>query len=518
MKTYNINELSKNEEGTGLSNVVSEVFKNKEKKSQVKFSVGWKIKSIDTLYLGWGDVKKEWKTYYYAMDSNWEVIFSKTQKSFLPLVTALLIKKGFKNPIESSKTTKVSDLMKLNVLEDDLQIDFTDMDPAKIPKRKINYKLWTLEVLNKLFSWKNEVFFPLDFKYKKVSNKSKEYDNPLIKKVHKFKKLMGNVMIDHPFESLYNFSLSSSNFNVKVDWHQPIVIETIDWKFYEAEQIRSKILIEEWKLRIPTLLAKIDKNSFKEFKTLNLISESQYDSNKIYTINLQWEGINQEDTMPLVNPKIKSIPQEEIVNLIADESYLAIKQTIYNKKEKELAEKLNLVFSYESSPYDKELFELWINSKGKFTPKIKDSTKTDIIPEMKVKTNIKIKLELTAKEKKSIWEDYLIELEKELNKISELDFVTKIDYDKKLLEIVQEKIKENKTLLNKKRFKLNLIKTAFFSNWLGMVRNLKFNEELIEKPNKIKNSFDWRTFSRTFSNKANTKTAKVQIHKTNEFE
>ncbi|HIP35730.1 MAG TPA: hypothetical protein EYG85_02635 [Crocinitomix sp.] len=78
----------------------------------------------------------------------------------------------------------------------------------------------------------------------------------------------------------------------------------------------------------------------------------------------------------------------------------------------------------------------------------------------------KIEIEeiLTAAEKRVISSKYLERLDAKLNKVNELDFVMKMDYDKELLKIVREDIAIIKELLEEKRFKLNLIKSALFMN------------------------------------------------------
>ena len=520
MNKFTVVSLAKNKNGTGLANVISHFYKNKLKENIITFPlVDWKIKTEGEVVAGWKEISKNWKrsTFYYVIDKNGKEIIWKTQGSFLPLITALLLKMWMKDTLTDEKPTKPKDFMEVKVIWDEMGIDFTDVDEKDIPKRKINYKLWIIEIFNKLFKNGNEIYFPLDEKYKKATMDTKKMVHPGIKKVHLYKKLMGNVMIDHPFQRLTNFAISSSSFNVNADWIQPVIIEDMNWKLFETIQIRAKTLIEEWKLRVSSLLWKLTKETFDELVDLKLISETKYDSSKIYNINLDWDWINKEEGLPLVSPEIKSIPQEEIVTLVSEISYLKLKQKVYNKKEKELYEKLDLILNYERKQEDNHLLELWIRN-WIFNPSFEKITDTSKLPTLKMVRKIEIEEILTAAEKRVISSKYLERLDAKLNKVNELDFVMKMDYDKELLKIVREDIAIIKELLEEKRFKLNLIKSALFMNWLEMADSLNWDWETEEKPSKAANSFDWKNYLRNFSNKAKTKTIRVKIAKLNKAE
>ena len=321
-------------------------------------------------------------------------------------------------------------------------------------------------------------------------------------------------MIDHKYQKLTNLSISSSSFNVWADWNQPVIIEDDNWKFFEANQIRSKTFIEEGKLRINSLLWKLNKKTFEELSNLKLIKENNYNPEKVYNINLNWEWINKEETLPLVSSQIKSVPQEEIVSLVSEISHLAIKQTFYNKKEKELYAKLDLVLSYEKWKENEYIESLGIK-KWRFNPSSDRSTDNTKIPEVKMVRKIEIEQLLTAAEKRAITAGYEKKLNVKLDKIVEINFVTKIDYDKELLKIVQDDISVIKKQLLEKRFKLNLIKSALFMNWLEMATTLDWDWETVEEATKSKKSFDWKNKLRTFSNKAKTKKIRVKIAKLN---
>lgn len=520
MNKFTVVSLAKNKNGTGLANVVSHFYKNKLKENIITFPlVDWNIKTEGEVVSGWKEISKNWKrsTLYYVIDKNWKEIVWKTQGSFLPLITALLLKMWMKDSITDEKPTKPKDFMKVKVIWDDMGIDFTDVDEKDRPKRKMNYKLGIIEIFNKLFKTGNEIYFPLDEKYKKATMDTKKMVHTGIKKVHLYKKLMGNVMIDHPFQRLTNFAISSSSFNVNADWIQPVIIEDTNGKLFESKQIRAKTFIEEWKLRVNSLLWKLTKETFDELVDLKLISETRYDSSKIYNINLNWDWVNSEDGLPLVSPQIKNIPQEEIVTIVSEISYLKLKQKVYNKKEKELYEKLDLVLSYEKKQEDNHLLELWIKN-WIFNPHFEKGTDNSKLPTLKMVRKIEIEEKLTAAEKRAISSDYLKRLDAKLNKVVELDFFTKIDYDKELLKIVKEDIVIIKKLLEEKRFKLNLIKYALFMNWLEMADSLNWDWEIEEKPSKAANSFDWKNSLRSFSNKAKTKTIRVKIAKLNKTE
>lgn len=511
---YELKELSKNEKWTWLANIVSQIFEKKEKNSKVKYRVSdWKKEKTKTLIMWWKEVVKKWKKQwlYYALDENWNQVDAKTQKSFLPIITAFLMKDWFKNPLwEKEKEKEVKDLTKLT--EDDfwLDIDFDNLSSIKTKNKK---EYWIIEILHELFNSKwCELYFPIDETYKKVKNyKEKEILNENIKWIYKFKKLIGWIMIDYPFEKITNLWISSSSFNIVIDCLQPMVIEDKDWNLVETVKFSKKVLVENWNLRVNWLIGKLTKDKYELLFENWLISEKVYNPNTLYKINLKW-NVKENNEMPIISNNIKNVKQDEIVDTVFDINHYEIKNSYLNSQIKDYNSKLSFYKNYEKSEDDKYLESLWIFW-GTF--KLKWEKEYWTTDKKEIETKIEISAHLTAADNRKIENDIENEYKEKIEKqFPEKNYENTIDMQKDILKFLESELKNSKNILEELRYKLNLIKMYNLNNWIDSKNNYYvWNWDEILENTKSAKSADWFNHIRFFSNKNKTKNVRVKIQK-----
>lgn len=422
---------------------------------------------IEKIKLGWKEEHKKGnktlKGYYYIIPAKIAdtrkatEFFASTQNLFVPSLTTTLNLLEFKAQdlagVTYNKKTDTKDLFVKEAQDLNLEeINFDALESTTTASSKM-YRLGAIEVLHKLFKdTRNKIYWPNDVKYVKVDDAKKVQHHPHIKEVHLYKKLMGDTLVDNPLQQLVDLSITQTNFNITAKGVQPLVIELHNGEKYEAKQYRAKILVQEGIVRIPYLYGEITQELHTELIEAGAISESKYIQGKVYKI--EFAGVSGKE-LPLVNPKIKKIPMDEIIDLVWDIETLLVRQTVYNRGLKTLQEKTRTFVEYTSSPEDTLMKELGISSSGVYNP-----IKTDEVEETNVMRNTsigtKINIDIEKFPKTAITKEETETLEGLMKLDRPMDALLK---QKAWMEQEIENIKKS---LAEKRYKLALIKTAFF--------------------------------------------------------
>lgn len=519
-----ITQISKNNTGTGLSNVISYLYANKNtnEKITITFNTSEGIKSL-TLY--WKIITTPTETkrgYAYIIPKEVsstnkdEEFFASTQDKFLPAITNTLFQMWFKDStIDSFLKDKRESIQVKDFFQTELpsfgeisHFNFDDMN--KTIEEKKERRLWVLEILHKIFnSTEQIVAWPNEIEYKTITDERKKIILPeKVKKIHLYKKLMGQSLIDSPIQELTSLQISTSSFNVVANGNQPLVIETIDGKFIESKQFRKKILISNGEVRVPYLYATLTQDIFNEFVKNEILKDEVYLKGKFYKIPLKNSVTG--DIIPLVSKKILQIPQEEIVNLVNEIEILKIRQTVYKSKIKDI-NKLIGDFQESITPdFIKFNKEYGIDEKGFFNVKSEEDDSSRI-KDTHITNNISLSVlkfpttETTTRE--------TIILNNYLNITTETSVTDLLVKKKDLIS----KLEEIKSTLEEKRYKLSLISYTLFLN--GFTTSLKYDVwtdgkvDIIEKSNAA-GVVDGIKNARIISSKDGKIKVKIQLFKT----
>jgi len=511
-----ITQLGKNKEGTGLSNIVSYLYANRKnnEKINITFDTDEWIKEITLFRQDHWDKKGYTFIIPKTISKNKteETFFSTKQDTFIPKITYALFQLWFKDKwneikdknIEKKTEDLFDDTLTNDIIEDFDQFSFDDKDNNE------TNKLWSLEVLNIIFKENQKVVWPKELDYEKIGvTKVKEYSDT-IKKIHYYKTLVGPTMIDQPLQYLSKFAISSTSFNTWATWSIPLVIEWKDWTLQESVKFNVKTLVSNWRVRVPFLYATLTNENFNLLSEKGNITEEEYKQWKFYKVPLGecktwsfdiWEKLIDST---LVNKNILDIPQDEIVETINNLEILKIKQTVYNRKIKEL----NWVISSKiETRYEDKKESYWINKdwilEWKLTGEEKLEWKTEIIKSIDIWI-IGLKKSSLSKEETKILDEYIGSLEDKT--LKEL---------KDILEDITEKRNNIKNKIEETRYKQSLIANAMFLNGfsdnLNYVKNEEGMNETIDN-SKAKGVVDWQKKTRIIETKDWKIKAKISLY------
>ena len=515
-------QFGKNKKKTGLKDIISDIYSNRTPSISMIFTTKDGIQQIT---IGWKQFNdKKWKVkkgYYYLVPvsvsktNKVEEFFATTQDLLIPNLTTTMVRMGFNDINTSAKTNKrtsVWDMFKENALNLDNQDDLTEVDfdniEEKVTSAKINYKMGAIEILHKIFK-NGKVYWPNEVKYQKIGEEQDYQYNEQIKEVHMYKKLMWDTLIEAPLQQLSNFAISSSSFNVLADWIQPLVIELKNGQKIESKQYRKKVLISNGIVRIPYLYVEPNQKTFDELVKEGIIKSERYKIGKIYKANFKnTTGSN----LPLVNPTIVKIPKEEIIDLVWRLETLAVRQTVYNKIKRELSAKTSVFKDYIKTDEDILAESIGINLRDwTFNPS-HTNKETDVMKTPTIEREIKISIEKFPK---------TAILKEENDLVRGLVFFDRpMDSLLSQLEKIKAKLEDIRDELEEGRYKLNLIKSAFFVK--GWNKDLDYykdekGDSLFIKETKAAGSADGKIENKYLENKDWTRKMRIQMFNINKY-
>lgn len=454
MASYHINYLSRTGDldNLWLTDVLSLIYKNKDRNWEITFDSNTWRKSISLIYQDVTIDKVRQKGYLLTIPfevnlKKNETVFWSNQDEIRAKIIPVLLKLGFK---EKEETPIILDPTSDDLFKD----EFDDFDSSSEETRKLG----TLELLKKIFDNKSiKVFWPVNQGYDKISNEFENKTSVLpegVKTVHYHHTLSWpGILTPVKSQAVTGFRISSSSFNVVAKCTQELVVETEDGRFIPAKQYRDKVIIGNGKLRVSRLtLTNVNDSLYHEL-VANWATLTESETKAINTYDLHLWGWSEEEFLwDLVGENVKSVSVDELVTLIESISKLEVKQTVYNRKLKEAKALLSSWTYHPNEGYVPETEEFgikwWV-----YNPKIEENQQTALMFEKDPVDQIDIsivKFPKTALEK--VYQE----------EVNAIEIKTWWDIEK--LEKTIEGIKKE---LEEKRSTLSIISYKYFLNWFS---------------------------------------------------